>query len=189
MEKPGRYFGSTWVQRAGLRRRRRAPGEPLPPEMQTGFPADYFAHLPDAGNIPAAQVVLDVGRFIGARKPQKFDGDDSNPVLSSLHRIMARLGTHGQILTNFRAIVGVADVVVLPFNPMRAYLFMVNTGALEIRVSFDRGADAVSGIPIPSGGFFEPILGTVSSVHAVSTAAAQSLVISEGFYHWGASGG
>ena len=185
MAEPGKNYGQTWVQRAGFRRRRRDVGEPLPNEYQTGFPADYFAHLPDAGNVPAPELIIRAGRFLESRKVHPQDGKPRNEVRDVLRRILSRLGMHNQILTNFRAVIGVADIIVLPFNPTRAYVFMTNTGAFEIRVAFDRGADGVSGVPIPAGGFFEPILGTVSSVHAISTVAAQSLVIVEGFYHWG----
>ena len=187
-DRPGKQHGQNWTERAGLTRPRRRLNEPLPPYLQSGLPSDFSVYMPEAGNVPDAAGVAEAARYLSDRKAHYADNMKKGGVLEMVTRIWLRMGMHGQKLTNFRAGVGVNDVVVLPFNPTRAYLFMVNTGALQVNVSFDRGADTVSGIPIPAGGFFEPILGTVSSVHAISTAVGQSLVITEGFYYWGSGG-
>lgn len=187
-ERPGKQYGQNWAERAGAKRPPRRLDDPLPYYLHSALPSDFQVYLEDAGNVPDAVAVVEAANFFAKRERQFGDNMKKGGVLEMVTRIFMRLGIHGQKLTNFRAAVGVADVVILPFNPTRAYLFMVNTGPLQINIAFDRGSDLVSGIPIPAGGFFEPILGTVSSVHAISTAVGQSLVIAEGFYHWGGGG-
>ena len=90
----------------------------------------------------------------------------------------------GQTFANFRADVGITSNLILPYNPMRNYLIIVNTGANTIFAAFARSADSATGVPIVSGGNYEPILGTVSSMHLVSAVAGQQAVIVEGFYTW-----
>ena len=159
------------------RRRRGDRFDPVPTALQTALPSDL--------------TVVDMtkrGFTLGdVRDAHPYDErrDIGAGTRGILERILGRIGIHSQVLTNFRADVGVIEETIIPYNPMRAYLFMVNTGAAEVRIAFDRAADTNTGVPIASGGFFEPILGTVSSMHAVAAVANQELVIVEGFYTWG----
>lgn len=90
---------------------------------------------------------------------------------------------HGQLMNNYLAIVGTANVLLFPYNPERAYLLIVNSGANTVFLGFSRDADVNTGLPIAgSGGFYEPILGCVSAVSAISTAGPNNLIVVEGFY-------
>jgi hypothetical protein len=89
-----------------------------------------------------------------------------------------------QRLMNFRANVGLESSKVLAHNSNRAYLLIVNTSPTEdIYVAFGRGATLADGLPIwADGGFFEPILGTISEIYAICAVADSPLIIVEGTY-------
>ena len=71
---------------------------------------------------------------------------------------------------------------VLPYNARRTYLMVQNNGAAVVRIAFGRAADLISGFVLSaSGGFIEPILGTVSSVYAIAVVGSNQLTILEGF--------
>lgn len=113
------------------------------------------------------------------RVAQPGDGKEPN----WLKGLYNKLGFHGQKMINYRFLVQTESSVVFPFNADRAYILLVNNGTAEVRIGVGRSATLFDGIPLPaSGGFWEPILGTVDSVHAVSTAVDQELIIVEGFY-------
>jgi len=74
--------------------------------------------------------------------------------------------------------------LVVPYNADRIYLMMQNVGAGDVFVSFGRGASITPGASFriaAGGGFYEPILGTTSSVHMITAAGMQSVSIVEGF--------
>lgn len=167
-----------WLTRsrgANGRRIVRGPNDPWPLFEQTALPSEHTVHL------------LEPGTTIGHDRGE-HPADDQNGIgakaRSLMARIFAKIGLHSQVLTNFRADVGLADQTLVPYNPMRSYLFVLNTGAASVFLAFDRVADANTGILIPAGGFYEPILGTVSSVHVIGNAAAQEVRVVEGFYTW-----
>lgn len=87
-----------------------------------------------------------------------------------------------QRLNNFAVNATVTSELVIPYNPNRIYLMVQNKGAADVFLGFGRAADALSGFEIPAGpGFYEPILGTVSSVHIIAAAGVQLCVFVEGF--------
>jgi len=70
---------------------------------------------------------------------------------------------------------------VLPYSPTRIYLMLQNRGSADVFVSFGHTA-TLNGFEIPSGpGFYEPILGTVSSVHMIAASGTQPVTVVEGF--------
>lgn len=175
---------SRWTGQPSPTRKRTADGqafEPVPQALQTALPSDL--------------TVVDTSKFgytlASVRESHPFDGKTGpgTAAKSLLARILDRIGLHSQVLTNFRAQVTNASELVIPYNPMRCYLLVVNTGTAEVRISYNRAADVQTGLPLSAGGgFHEPILGTVSSMHAVSTVAAvQTLIIVEGYYSWGSA--
>lgn len=87
-----------------------------------------------------------------------------------------------QTFNNFLFNATPVSQLVVPYNPQRTYLMMQNNGAAAVRVGFGRQADLTSGFVIAAGGgFYEPILGTVSSIHLISVAGTNAVVVIEGF--------
>jgi hypothetical protein len=71
--------------------------------------------------------------------------------------------------------------LVLPFNKARVYLMLQNQGTSRAFVAFGHVATDRD-FQIPTGpGFYEPILGTVSSVHMISAVGTQPITVVEGF--------
>lgn len=87
-----------------------------------------------------------------------------------------------QDLTNFLFQATAASQLVVPFNRSRIYLMLENIGAANVFVAFGKPATTQDSFRIAGGGgFYEPILGTVSSVHMISAAGTQSVIVVEGF--------
>ena len=87
-----------------------------------------------------------------------------------------------QNFNNFLFNATLLSQLVVPYNPNRTYLMMQNNGAGAVRVGFGRQADLNSGFVIAAaGGFYEPILGTVSSIHLISAVGTNQVVVIEGF--------
>lgn len=93
------------------------------------------------------------------------------------------IGYHGQRMMNYRHLAQTETQRIFPTNPYRCYLLIVNRGTQEVRIGVGRSASLTDGLPLDAaGGFWEPILGTVDSVHSITTVADQELIIIEGFY-------
>lgn len=87
-----------------------------------------------------------------------------------------------QNISNFSFIATAVSQIIMPYNVKRSYLLLQNNGAADVRVAFGRDADLTSGLVLSSGGgFYEPILGTVQSVHGISAAADSQVTVIEGF--------
>ena len=87
-----------------------------------------------------------------------------------------------QHFNNFLFQAVVTSELIIPYNPNRTYLMLQNKGVSSVFLGFGREADVVSGFEIAGGGgFYEPILGTVSSVHGISAAGTQNVTVVEGF--------
>lgn len=163
----------------------KAHREPLPPDQQSAIPAEQQVYLPEVGWSTGHLLTADP--FI--RRPHPADGSRGVAATSKnlLARIANKLGIHGQQFSNFRIDVTVADAIVFPYNPMRAYVIIVNTGPATMFAAFGRAANAATGVPIVANGNYEPILGFVNSLHVNSTVAGSAIVV-EGFYTFGGSG-
>jgi len=177
----------TWLTRGTAPQRRRPRSAlavtplPLPQAEQSALPPDVNAQLKQPGFTLGHVLETSV-----ARAAHPLDGDRGSAAArrAMVQRILSKIGMRGQTFANFRADVEIQDELILPYNPMRNYVIIVNTGANTIFVAFERAADSATGVPIVSGGSYEPILGTVSSVHLISAVAGQQAVIVEGFYTW-----
>lgn len=69
--------------------------------------------------------------------------------------------------------------VVAPANAGRRYMFILNIGANAVNISFGKPADANTGIPLPSNGFYEPLVPPAGSINAFS-AAGSTIIVVEG---------
>lgn len=86
-----------------------------------------------------------------------------------------------QVLNTFLFIATPISRLVLPYNKNRVYLMLQNQGTSTTFVAFGHTATSRD-FQIPTGpGFYEPILGTVSSVHMISAAGSQPITVVEGF--------
>ena len=157
--------------------------EPLPPDQQSAIPADQQVYLPEVGWSTGHVLTEDP---LARRRPHPMDKKKGLAVTSKnlLARILGKLGLHGQQFSNFRIDVTVRDAIVFPYNPLRAYVIVVNTGPATMFAAFGRAANAATGIPIVAGGNYEPILGFVNSLHVNSTVVGSAVIV-EGFYTFG----
>ncbi len=87
-----------------------------------------------------------------------------------------------QNISNFSFVATTVSQLIIPYNVQRSYLLLQNNGAADVRVAFGRDADLMSGLVLSAGGgFYEPILGTVQSVHGISVAGTSQVTVIEGF--------
>ena len=85
-------------------------------------------------------------------------------------------------LNNFLFQATTVSQLVVPYNRARVYLMMQNLGASSVFVAFGREATLADSFQmVGGGGFYEPILGTTSSVHMIAAAGTQNVIIVEGF--------
>ena len=148
----------------------------LPQDRQTGLPAGiYFQPIHVGGSLG----------FGG--KPELEPMWDKLEAEAAAAAAPGAPGYGGQAsyLQNFNNFLFQAEVVsalIIPYNATRTYLMLQNKGASSVFLGFGREADVDSGFEIAGGGgFYEPILGTVSSVHGISAAGIQNVVVVEGF--------
>lgn len=86
-----------------------------------------------------------------------------------------------QVLNTFLFMANTTSRLVLPYNKNRVYLMLQNQGTSRAFVAFGHVATSRD-FQIPTGpGFYEPILGTVSSVHMIAAAGSQPITVVEGF--------
>lgn len=85
-------------------------------------------------------------------------------------------------LNNFLFQAETASRLVVPYNRNRVYLMMQNLGVSDVFIGFGREATVNDSFRIVGdGGFYEPILGTTSSIHMIAAAGTQNVIIVEGF--------
>lgn len=175
----------TWLTRGSAPQRRKLNEAhsvlPLPQAEQSALPLDLNAQLKEPGFTLGHVLATETGR---AAHPLDADRSARARRLAWQQALLAKIGMRGQVFANFRADVDIQDELVLPYNAARNYLIVVNTGPNTIFAAFERAADSATAVPIVSGGSYEPILGTVSSLHLISAITAQQAVIVEGFYTW-----
>lgn len=82
--------------------------------------------------------------------------------------------------TQTTAAVNGTSSLVLAANTYRNYLLLVNRGATTIYVKFNAAHTGTEGVPIPSGGNYEPPNPPAEAVYAVTAGAAESLFVTEG---------
>lgn len=146
----------------------------LPQDRQTGLPPDiYYQPIHVGGSLgfggkPDLESMWDKleGEAETAAEPAPFGPGQS----------------YLQHFNNFLFQAAVTSELIIPYNPNRTYLMLQNKGGASVFLGFGREADIVSGFEIAGGGgFYEPILGTVSSVHGIAAAGTQNVTVVEGF--------
>lgn len=65
---------------------------------------------------------------------------------------------------------------VLPFNNLRSYLLIVNTGGAPIYANFGAPGSG-SGIPIPAGGNYEPLQVPGNAIYLISPSGSLATVL------------
>ncbi len=170
----------TPAQEHARRKKLMASGQPLPPDQQSAIPEEQQVYLPEVG-WSTGHLLTEDPRTV--RRPHPMDGKQGAVATtkSLLARILGKIGLHSQQFSNFRIDVTVADEIVFPYNPLRAYVIIVNTGPATIFAAFGRAANSATGVPIVVGGNYEPILGFVNSLHVNSTVDGSAVIV-EGFY-------
>ncbi len=195
----------SWVDRALDRRSRRDLHAVLPAAQQTGFPADYFAHLPVRGpSVPDSPRLAQLARVLavqarrrrrvqraraglepdtaagdaGAAGAEGGAGPSAVPVTGPVQVTSRR--SH----SNFRATF-TGETVLLPASRQRAYVLIVNIGANDVWLGFDRVASSADGLPLRTpDGFHELIHGTASEVRAfVAAGNTGTVIVVEGLHY------
>lgn len=146
--------------------------QPLPQYLNSGLPAEIF-YQPDI-----------VGGSHGFG-PGEGTSDDFWDQLAAeagdVQPINGRRGSLRQRLNDFPIVATTVSQQALQYNKNRTYFAIQNKGAVSIFIAFGRPATTDS-FEIPAGpGFYEPILGTVSSVHVIAAAGTAMVQIVEGF--------
>lgn len=73
-----------------------------------------------------------------------------------------------------------ASALALPYNGLRGYLILVNTGLVTAYVSFNASQAQGTGIPIPAGGNYEPFIAPTSAVYIGTNASTTTVTMMEG---------
>lgn len=148
---------------------------PLPEHLQTGLPPGILSQ-PDY-----------VGGSLGFGPSEELEDVWDKLEAEAAADVLAPgvAGTNlRQVLNDFIFQATVVSQLVVPYNTARIYLMMQNVGAANVFVSFGRSASITAGQSFRiagAGGFYEPILGTTSSVHMITAAGTQPVNIVEGF--------
>ena len=152
----------------------------LPQDRQTGLPAGiYFQPIHVGGSLGfagKAQLEPMWDKLDAEAQAAAAAAADAGEVPGRGRR------SYLQTFNNFLFQAETVSALIIPYNANRTYLMLQNKGASSVFLGFGREADAGSGFEIAGGGgFYEPILGTVSSVHGVSAAGIQDVTVVEGF--------
>lgn len=128
-----------------------------------------------------------VGGSLGFGAPPKFDTvwDKLEAEADAMVPAGAARGRDTNLrqnLTNFLFQAVVTSDLIVPYNPGRIYIMIQNLGAANVFLAFGKPATVSDSFRLAAGGgFYEPILGTVSSVHGIAAAGAQNVIVVEGF--------
>lgn len=146
-----------------------------PEKQRATVPQEFQAGLPPGILYQPVHVGGSLGFGLKPRKTDVWDQIDSDAQASISGKADLR-----QDLYDFSVDIAAVSELVLPYNAKRIYLMVQNIGGAIAFLSFGKSA-TTNGFRLPAvTGFYEPILGTVSSVHAIGVAAT-TLVVVEGF--------
>jgi hypothetical protein len=143
----------------------------IPQDQQTGLPPEIYYQPTHVG-----------GSLGFGGKPTLESMWDKLDAEAAAKALPGPGQSYLQTFNNFLFQATPVSQLVVPYNRLRTYLMLQNNGAAAVRVGFGREADLNSGFAMAAGGgFYEPILGTVSSIHAISAAGTNNVVVIEGF--------
>lgn len=143
-------------------------------DHQTGLPADVYYQPIHVGGSLGFGGKPDLEQMWAKLEAEADDAADRAPG--------GPRQSYLQTFNNFLFQAIVTSELIIPYNPTRTYLMLQNKGVSSVFLGFGREADVASGFEIVGGGgFYEPILGTVSSVHGIAAAGIQNVTVVEGF--------
>lgn len=146
----------------------------LPQDRQTGLPAGIYYQPVHVGGS------LGFGGKPGLEP--MWDKLEAEAEAAAERAPLGPSGSYLQTFNNFLFQAVVTSELIIPYNVIRTYLMLQNKGVSSVFLGFGREADVASGFEIAGGGgFYEPILGTVSSVHGIAAAGTQNVTVIEGF--------
>lgn len=186
---------ASWVDRALNREQRPNFDGIYPPSRQTAVPADFTAFLPlPGGDLPQGPKLAHLARVlkVRARARREIQRGASPGVIETDAAAAAepvRVSgpiqvTQRRTQSNYRATF-TGETVLLPSSRQRSYLLVINIGANDVWLAFDKIADSADGIPLRTpDGFLELEQGTASEVRAfVAGAGTGALIVVEGLYY------
>lgn len=149
----------------------------LPQDRQTGLPPGiYYQPIHVGGSLGFA------GKPVLEPMWDKLEAEAAATAAAAAPGPAGRFQSYLQTFNNFLFQAATISELIIPYNPNRTYLMLQNKGVSSVFLGFGRRADVASGFEIAGGGgFYEPILGTVSSVHGIAAAGIQNVTVVEGF--------
>ncbi len=142
---------------------------PLPQHLNTGLPTEIL-YQPDV-----------VGGSLALGRGDGDFWDELSKEAGDATPISASGANTRQRLNDFLFIAKVANQQALQGNNHRTYFAIQNRGAASVFISFGKPATLKSFEIPPGPGFYEPILGTTTSVHVIAAAGEQPVTIIEGY--------
>ena len=150
----------------------------VPLHRQAGLPADILWVNPQVGGSLGFRDPRDTGDIWDQLDVEAAEQAQDGPGVAGAPGGAANLR---QNLHSFQVMVETTSGLVLPFSKDRIYLMLQNKGASKVFAAFGHTASEAD-FEVPTGpGFYEPILGTVSSVHMVASSGSQPVTVIEGF--------
>lgn len=153
----------------------------LPLEYQTALPPDHSAHLAPIRPYPLGPLFPRFARsFQLGVDDDDYPGLDHNPPPAVSARPVLVVSNRARH-TNFQATAPLGvDTGLLPDDPWRTYLLIVNNSANNALIGFDK-ASIPDGLVLASGGgFIELRDGTISSVSFSGVGGPATLSVVEG---------
>lgn len=142
---------------------------PLPQAQNTGLPEDVLFQP----NVIGGSHALPAGKRDDFWE-QLGDEAQSESTVNNGSNLRQRLN-------DFPVQAGLVSKQVLQYNAKRTYFAIQNRGASSVFIAFGRPASLESFELPPGPGLYEPILGTVSSVHVIAAVDDVPLIVIEGF--------
>lgn len=192
-----RPVAPTWVDYALGREERPVDLHRVrPPSQQSGLSADYFAYIPrSAGGVPLAPKIAQLARVLKVRAQRRreiqrgaspgIETDTAPAQPEAPVRVAGPIqATMRQTLSNYRATF-TGETVILPSSRQRAYILIINVGANDVWLAFDKIADSADGVPLRTpDGFLELTHGTASEIRAfVAAGNTGTLIVTEGLHY------
>lgn len=150
----------------------------VPLEHQTGLPPGIYYQPKHVGG----SLGFGAKAFLQPMWDQLEAEAAAAAVAAAQPGVSGRDFTLRNFLNNFLFQATTVSQLVVPYNRARVYIMMQNLGVSNVFIGFGREATVNDSFQIVGGGgFYEPILGTTSSIHMIAAAGTQNVIIVEGF--------